>query len=513
MTFVLKSHARALRRLRPMSLVVIAVAALCGAATSALAAGRPADQTTQVIVKLRDTARFRLRGSEIAAIDHRFAPVERRALEDLNAMLMANPGVTERGRLFQRPADELDRERATAIAAGHSELADLNNYLRAVTSEPAAARALVAALKRNPLVQTAYVEPPTFPAGLPVRPAAPASLTPLLGSAFAITPAATSDYESLQGYLEVAPTGVDARYAWQHEGGRGEGIHFIDVEGGWNITHEDLKAPFYTSGSHNADWVDHGTAVLGEILAQDNGFGVTGIAPDVVFGLSSIFPFSSSANAINTAANQLSAGDVMLIELHRPGPDSGEACACNCSQHEYIAVEYWQADFDAIKAATAKGVVVVEAGGNGGMNLDNSIYGGRFDLGVRDSGAIVVGAAKADGTRQPTCWTSYGSRVDVHGWGEAVVTTGYGDLYNPGDDNRLYTDSFGGTSGASPIVVGAAVALQGVYKQGATSTVEVLAPADVRQTLRDTGTAQGASAKNIGPLPDLRAAIDSVLGE
>ena len=59
-------------------------------------------------------------------------------------------------------------------------------------------------------------------------------------------------------------------------------------------------------------------------------------------------------------------------------------------------MEYWQANFDVIRNATAKGIIVVEGAGNGTMNLDSSIYDGRFDRNVRDSGAIMVGDAGPD---------------------------------------------------------------------------------------------------------------------
>lgn len=43
-----------------------------------------------------------------------------------------------------------------------------------------------------------------------------------------------------QGYLNAAPQGIDARYAWGFPGGDGEGANIIDVEQGWNFNHEDL---------------------------------------------------------------------------------------------------------------------------------------------------------------------------------------------------------------------------------------------------------------------------------
>ena len=45
-----------------------------------------------------------------------------------------------------------------------------------------------------------------------------------------------------QGYLDAAPNGIDARYAWSLgiPGVDGAGIGFVDMEQGWNLNHEDL---------------------------------------------------------------------------------------------------------------------------------------------------------------------------------------------------------------------------------------------------------------------------------
>ena len=108
-------------------------------------------------------------------------------------------------------------------------------------------------------------------------------------------------------------------------------------------------------------------------------------------------------------------------------------------------------------------------------------------------------------------WTNYGSRVDVHGWGDSVATLGYGDSgewsrVNRDDSRQFYTGGFSGTSSASPIVAGAVAAIQGIRK---TRSLPVLDPFQMRRTLRDTGTPQSEPAsRNIGPLPNLRAALN-----
>jgi serine protease len=43
-----------------------------------------------------------------------------------------------------------------------------------------------------------------------------------------------------QEYLNPAPRGIDARYAWTMNGGDGKSANVVDLETGWLLTHEDL---------------------------------------------------------------------------------------------------------------------------------------------------------------------------------------------------------------------------------------------------------------------------------
>src|SRR6185295_8066520 len=89
------------------------------------------------------------------------------------------------------------------------------------------------------------------------------------------------------------------------------------------------------------------------------------------------------------------------------------------------------------------------------------------------SGAILVGAgAPPPGThgrnwgadRSRLDFSNYGAAVDAQGWGREVTATGYGDLQGGGNTNLWYTDTFSGTSSASPIVTGALACTQGVLR-------------------------------------------------
>lgn len=333
-------------------------------------------------------------------------------------------------------------------------------------------------------------------------------------------PTATPNFVSDQVYLNSAPDGIDAHYAWSKPGGKGNGIRIIDIEFGWNFEHEDLRlrqiGVIHGINRNN----DHGTAVLGIYSADDNEFGVTGISPEALAGAASaVYDLQhgkwNAANAIKTAADRLTQGDIILLEMHAPGPN-----ASGVGQEGFIAVEYWQPEYSAIRYAVQRGIYVIEAAGNGGEDFDDPIYTNRFSRSFRDSGAIIVGggaSAEQDDARSRIWWSNYGSRLDVQGWGEDIVTTGgrserYHDLVDHPEGCRCYMESFGGTSGASPIVVGAVAVIGGLLKA---AQRPLLSPQEMRNLLVETGTPQSSSvssplSQHIGPLPNLRKAMEKL---
>jgi hypothetical protein len=273
----------------------------------------------------------------------------------------------------------------------------------------------------------------------------------------------------------------------------------------------------------NSRATNHGTAVLGEISGDVNSVGVTGIVPNAVISASA---FSvATATAIRSAANHLGQGDILLLEIHRGGPNypGGD------TQFGFIAVEWWPDDYLAIRYAVERGIVVVEAAGNGSQNLDDAVYDTRpthfpawwrnpFRRQPLDSGAVLVGAgAPPSGSQGPDRsrldFSNFGAAVDAQGWGREVVTTGYGDLQGGGNVDLWYTSAFSGTSSASPIVVGALACTQGVLRG---SRRPPLSPARARELLRATGSAQQdapgrPATQRIGNRPDLRQLIPRAL--
>jgi hypothetical protein len=235
------------------------------------------------------------------------------------------------------------------------------------------------------------------------------------------------------------------------------------------------------------------------VIGQHNEFGIAGFAPATQYGVVAIDEnlYPDVAQYFQEALDQLDCGDVWLIELQMFPPG-----------HTATPMEWLQVNYDVIwTSAWGRSVVCVEAGANGTQDLDDPIWGGIFDRNQRDSGAIMVGAGTPTG-RIAEYFTNWGSRMDVHAWGSQIVTTGYGDLYNGGTVQTRYTAVFGGTSGASPMIVGSSLCLQGIAKA---HVGYPLVPEDLRALLHDTGIPHLDPVKEIGPRPDLAAAVLEIM--
>ncbi len=312
-----------------------------------------------------------------------------------------------------------------------------------------------------------------------------------------------------QGYLDPAPDGIDAEFAWTVAGGDGAGQRVIDLEQGWTLDHEDLVAHggSLLFGTLVNTSRPHGTAVLGEMCAVDNTVGCVGIVPNVA-GVDVVSHSGSTANvpdAILAALGTLDFGNVLLLEVQTVMPDPFGA-----------PVEIRDDCFEAIRLATALGIIVVEAGGNGANDLDAFTNGGGLQIlnpasaDFRDSGAIIVGAASSAAPHTRRASSSFGARVDCYAWGENVDTTSSTTVMP--FSTTLYNPGFNGTSSASPIIAGAALAVQGALEAALGSR---LSPAQMRDVLRDpaTGTASDDPPVDlIGVMPDLQAILGSLLG-
>jgi hypothetical protein len=311
-----------------------------------------------------------------------------------------------------------------------------------------------------------------------------------------------------QGYLGTAPNGVGVQAMWA-KGADGNSSRFVDLEQGWLLTHNDLPRPVpLLAGANRHSSFAHGCAVLGEIVAVDNASGIVGMAPAALPRVISYFQRAgdsqtriraSVANRIASATRSLRFGDVLLLEVQVAGRIDGA--------DTLVPVETDIACRDAIRLATKLGVIVVEAAGNGGRDLDHFQRGGRNvlqrgTLDFEDSGAIMVGGCTSATPHTRFASSNFGSRIDCCAWAENILTTG-----NPGTpDNRdsfWSNPFFGGTSGASPVIVGLCLLIQDlqVLLTPRPGQLGRLSPRTMRAIL--SAPANGTAVQgSIGPMPD-----------
>ncbi|MFG1708865.1 OmpL47-type beta-barrel domain-containing protein [Nonomuraea sp. M3C6] len=395
---------------------------------------------------------------------------------------------------------KLDDLSTRAKARAGEAVPDMASWYSVVLPADVDVKQVIQELRSLPEVAFAYPAPDPAPP--------PASSTP--------------DFTGMQGYQRPAPQGIDADFSHQDPRARGAGIKIVDLEYDWNMSHEDLQLdsssdlggsvfPRYTGFAD-----EHGTAVFGELVARDNGYGVTGSVPEAtMYGISPSQALASggtrwspgAALAYLAGLNVLEPGDAVLLEQQTSGPLGGS---------NYAPLEWIPSVFDAIQLLNGLGVTVVETGGNGNQNVDSELYVQNgikwFDRSVQDSGAILVGAG-SDTERERLGFSNYGARFDLQGWGRNIVTTGSnGSLFggtDPANLNVRYTRSFGGTSGAGPIVTGAVVAVQSYLKA---TGQDPWTAAQIADLLKRTGTAQGptTAGEHIGPLPNLAAALKAI---
>lgn len=337
------------------------------------------------------------------------------------------------------------------------------------------------------------------------------------------TSTVSRNFEPAQGYLDSPPNGIGAIESWKKFESRGKGVTICDIEGNWNFKHKDLPHVKHIGGTlvNDIGWRNHGTAVLGEMVSKPSKSGTVGISHKARAVVNSAFINGAwnAAGAIANATSKLKAGDVILIELQATGPNG-----------KFVAMQYWDPVFSAIRAAVEKGICVVEAAGNGNEDFDLPIFNG---TGLqKDSGAIVVGAGIPPtnhfgffgpdwgfeqygwiGNPRSRIWFSnYGKILNVQAWGWHVTSSGYGDAQGGEDENRWYTIRFSGTSSASPIVTASVACIQGHAKA---KHGQPLSPKKVRSILMSTGTPQESGpgvplSQPIGPQPNLMKALAAV---
>lgn len=473
----------------------------------------PNTKVSSLTVKFKDTDRVRqVDGALRSSAANSVAPVADKFT--VNSELSSVSEIAERLHSYITPTftdregsdnwERNDKMRARGEARSGVKLADLNNFYKIVLMEDMAFEELEAEIDRlNQLgiVEIAHADPPQAPAHYDLTMPPGATLP-------------SSSVQGSQGYLSNTNDGVHAVAGWHWPGAKGDDVKVVDVEWAINPYHEDLP-PFdvitWWSSLRETSESHHGTAVMGVMVAEDQGFGITGIASNATWGFEStrycfFGCYYDTGRALNNAISEVEAGDVLVIEVHVQGPDNDPYCDGDTDlgndQCDYLPAEWQSSVFAATQTAVANGINVVAAAGNGSVDLDDPLYNNYFDTANQDSGAILVGASESDSTDGVMWFSNHGSRVTARGWGEDVGTLGYG---SHSDYNKKYTGTFNGTSSATPQVAGAALSIQGAAKK---LGFGLLSPSSMRTLLSSTGSPQTHELiQNIGEMPNVHAAI------
>jgi serine protease len=420
-------------------------------------------------------------------------------------------------RIGELVAQATDRDR-------HYRAPNLPSYF--VIDSPAGTdpMALATALREWREVETAYVDP------LDASPAPPETNPEYLAQKQTyLKPPATAPRPAPQG-------AIDAEFAWTQPGGTGAGQKIVDLERGAKLDHVDLVARNIQKlhGENNVNAFDdrrHGTQVLGVVAAVDNAIGVIGIAYGVdevaytcqVLVGGAVDRVNAVIAAIQhfTQPGQQAFGRVLLLEVQLNSTiDPLALTDVHGVVWEHMPMETAPADFAVIRLATALGIVVVEAAGNGLHDLDlfQEATGGKFVLSrthpgdFKDSGAIMVGGATSTypyirSVAGPADGTSFGSRVDCFAWADTVHTCDTIPIL--GD---FYSSDFDGTSSAAAIVAGAALLVQGVAQ---VRLGRRLSPGEIRALLSDPNIntpSANPGVDRIGVMPNLKHILQDALG-
>ncbi len=242
-----------------------------------------------------------------------------------------------------------------------------------------------------------------------------------------------------------------------------DGNGYVDDCRGWDFGNNDA-AP-YDVGADS-----HGTHVSGIITANRNGSGIAGIAPDARIMDLNVAQRSSYGDSISGAAVTAAiryavdnGADIINMSL---GSEPGTSAASVAPMG--AAIDY----------AASKGVIVVVAAGNNGVDLASlPVYPASFDR----PNMIVVGASTPADTR--ASFSNYGSGiVDVYAPGDVILST------VPGDDFRFMS----GTSQASPAVAATAALVKQLNPDVAAADVidAVVSSVDLAEAL-STSSASG----------------------
>jgi hypothetical protein len=479
-----------------VGLALVALLPLPAQAPAAETPDPPATYADRLLVKLAEGSGAELRDGTLRSR----TGINLRAVAQLFARAEAEPLVTA---LTWQQLDALHENACRQLPPGRQP-GHMGLWFRLRTSGPEAAAVLLADLLRAPLVTCAYVEPRLYPATWCRACRSPTVSTSATAASAAAAPddlpPTTPLWTSLQYAHDPTPLGHGVRLANGILGGRGRGVGFRMLEGSWVLDHVDVSK--LTAANFigpvppvNLALANHGVAGSSVLMADRNGYGITGIVDEIDPRFLSTELNGGLENTMMVALASSQPGDVMMLVLMVLIPQLGPGT--------WLPAEFLQATFDATLTLSANERIFVVCAGNGIRSLDDPQLLRRFDRTFRDSGAIIVASSDAGAlVRAP--YSNWGSRIDANGWGNQVVSAGYGNLfYGNSDARQAYTDAYTGTSSSTPHITGVILSMQGAARRQLGRSLTL---AEIQTALHTYGA---PTPDAIGLRPDLPAIFRS----
>jgi len=263
-----------------------------------------------------------------------------------------------------------------------------------------------------------------------------------------------------------AEAGIDLNVVTAWDAYRGGGVRIGIVDDGLDLSHPDLMANADAANSY--DFIDadtdpspgeedfHGTACAGVAAARgNNGIGVSGSAPEAkVSGLRLIGAPTTDAEEADAIAFKQ---DVIHIKSNSWGPFDSAYGTGGPGPLGLAAIQNAVAN-----GRGGRGTIFLWAAGNGNGSGDDSNYDGWANL----PQTIAVSAINDKG--RPSWYSEPGANILVcapsNGGNQGIATTdlegglGYNEegglVEYPDFADTDYTNTFGGTSSATPAVAG-----------------------------------------------------------
>ena len=225
-------------------------------------------------------------------------------------------------------------------------------------------------------------------------------------------------------------TGETTPWGITKVGGSGDGTGKTAwiIDTGIDLDHPDLNVDvarsksFLTNSTSPDDGNGHGTHVAGTVAAIDNTIGVVGVAANATVVAVRVLDnrgsgtYSGIIAGVDYVAATASAGDVANMSLGGPASDALD---------------------NAVRALAAKGVKVVVAAGNDGVDASNY-----SPARINATNVYTISATSTDDCL--TSWSNYGLMIDYAAPGANILSTWRGGG----------TKTISGTSMAAPHVAG-----------------------------------------------------------